>query len=189
MKPVTSSYSIARHTNGTFQAAIAEKVFLPGKHRYDHARQARNLLAGQRPLAVVSAAGGVFRATDSARAQGMRIPPNGPVNGSSPLEPLEDPMPPRAARMRRGEYDPAAHTARAEAGVRIFRHEPAVLLYVPLHAVICGGADGPARPAFDKPGDPFASFTNPAIAEDQEMAAPLSRLGAEAPGRLLRPWP
>ena len=119
----------------------------------------------------------------------MRIPQNGPVNGSSPLEPLEGPMPPRAARTRLGESDPAARTARAEAVGRVFRHKPAVLLYWPLHAVVSAGADGPARPAFDKPGDPFASFTNPAIAEDQEMAAPPGRLGAEAPGRLLRPWP
>jgi hypothetical protein len=189
VKPVTSSYFIARHTNGTLQAAIAEKVFLPGKHGYDHARQARNLLAGQRPVAVLSAAG-VSCATDSARAQGMRIPPKGPGNGSSPLAPLEDPMPPRVARMRRGEYEPAAHTDRAEAGKRIFRHDPALLLFVPLHVAIRGVADGPAGPAFGKPGSPFASFTNRAIAEvgakNQKMAAPLSRLGTEAPARLLR---
>lgn len=103
---MTSSYSITRPTNGTLQAAIAKKVFVPGEHSYDHARQARNLLAGQPPVAVVSAAG-LSRTTDSARAQGIRISPKGPGNGSSPLEPLEDPMPPRAARMRRGEYDPA----------------------------------------------------------------------------------
>jgi hypothetical protein len=65
VKPVSSSYSIARHTNGTLQAVIAEKFFLPGKHRYDPAERTRER--------------------------------------SSPLEPLEEPMPSRAVRMRRGE--------------------------------------------------------------------------------------
>jgi hypothetical protein len=55
---MTSSYSIIRPTYGTLQAAIANKVSFPGEHGYDHARQARNPLAGQPSVAVVSAAGG-----------------------------------------------------------------------------------------------------------------------------------
>lgn len=73
---------------------------------------------------------------------------------------------------------------------RMYRHEPAVLLYAPLHTVIWGGPDGSAYFTFDKPSDQFASFGNPEVAEvglelDQKMAALLDHLSVSVPDALL----
>src|SRR5262249_62163048 len=46
---------------------------------------------------------------------------------------------------------------------RIFRYEPAVLLYAPLHIVIWGDPDGPGYLTFDRPSDQFGRFTNAAV--------------------------
>jgi hypothetical protein len=46
----------------------------------------------------------------------MRIAPQGTGHGSEPLEPLEDAMLLRTVRMRGVRIDPAARTARADAG-------------------------------------------------------------------------
>ena len=73
---------------------------------------------------------------------------------------------------------------------RMFRYEPAVLLYAPLHTVIWGDPDGPAHFTFDKPSDQFGSFGNPAVTAvgtelDGKVAALLRHLGAEVPAALL----
>lgn len=73
---------------------------------------------------------------------------------------------------------------------RMFCHEPAILLYAPLHTVIWGDPDGPAHFTFDKPSDQFASFANPditAVGEelDHKMAALLEHLGVAVPDTLL----
>jgi hypothetical protein len=73
---------------------------------------------------------------------------------------------------------------------RMYRHEPAVLLYAPLHTVIWGDPDGSGYFTFDKPSDQFASFGNPQVAEvglelDQKMAALLDHLGVSVPDALL----
>src|SRR5215471_21205763 len=100
------------------QAAIAGQVFVPGEAGYDQARQAWNLAVDQRPAVVVEAgsATDVAPAVRFARAHGMRIAPQGTGHGAGPLEPLDGAMLLRMARMRTVHIDPAARTARAEAG-------------------------------------------------------------------------
>src|SRR5580693_6308886 len=91
------------------RAAIAGQVFVPGQAGYDQARTAWNLAVDQRPADVVAA-------VRFARANGMRIAPQGTGHGAGPLEPLHGAMLLRTTRMRKVRIDPAARTARAEAG-------------------------------------------------------------------------
>ena len=100
------------------RAAIAGQVFVPGEAGYDQARQAWNLAVDQRPAVVVEAgsAADVAQAVRYARAHGIRIAPQGTGHGAGPLEPLDGAMLLRTTRMRRVSIDPAARTARAEAG-------------------------------------------------------------------------
>ena len=100
------------------RAAIAGQVFVPGEVGYDQARQAWNLAVDQRPAVVVEAgsAADVAQAVRYARAHGIRIAPQGTGHGAGPLEPLNGAMLLRTTRMRTVHIDPAARTARAEAG-------------------------------------------------------------------------
>jgi FAD binding domain len=100
------------------RAAIAGQVFVPGEAGYDQARQAWNLAVDQRPAVVVEAGSvaDVAQAVRYARAHGIRIAPQGTGHGAGPLEPLDGAMLLRTARMRAVHIDPAARTARAEAG-------------------------------------------------------------------------
>jgi FAD/FMN-containing dehydrogenase len=115
---MSTSSVIAGRDAEALRAAIAGDVFVPGDHGYDQARRAWNLAIDQRPAAVVFAesATDVARAVRFARAQGMRIAPQGTGHGSEPLEPLQGAMLLKTSRMRRVEINPAARTARAEAG-------------------------------------------------------------------------
>src|SRR5262249_16993338 len=85
---------------------------------YDQARQAWNLAVDQRPAVVVEAgsAADVAQAVRFARAHGIRIAPQGTGHGAGPLEPLVGAMLLRTTRLRAVHIDPAARTARAEAG-------------------------------------------------------------------------
>jgi hypothetical protein len=100
------------------RAAIAGQVFVPGQAGYDQARHAWNLAVDERPALVVEAesAADVAQAVRHARAHGMRIAPQGTGHGAAPLEPLDGAMLLRTTRMRKVDIDPAARTARAEAG-------------------------------------------------------------------------
>jgi FAD binding domain len=100
------------------RTAIAGQVFVPGQAGYDQARTAWNLAVDQRPAVVVDArsAADVVAAVRFARANGMRIAPQGTGHGAGPLEPLHGAMLLRTTRMRKVRIDPAARTARAEAG-------------------------------------------------------------------------
>jgi FAD/FMN-containing dehydrogenase len=102
------------------RAAIAGQVFVPGDAGYDQARQAWNLAVDARPAVVVVAgsAADVTQAVRYARARGMRIAPQGTGHGAPPLEPLDGAMLLRTTRMRKVGIDPAARTARAEAGAQ-----------------------------------------------------------------------
>src|SRR5215470_7139904 len=102
------------------RAAIAGEVFVPGEAGYDQARQAWNLAVDERPAVVVEAgsAADVTRAVRFARAQGMRIAPQGTGHGAPPLEPLDGAMLLRTSRMRSVRIDPVSRTARAEAGAQ-----------------------------------------------------------------------
>ncbi|MDR2984804.1 MAG: FAD-binding oxidoreductase [Nocardiopsaceae bacterium] len=100
------------------RSAIAGQVFVPDQTGYDQARQAWNLAVDEHPAVVVVAesAPDVVEAVRYARAQGMRVAPQGTGHGAAPLEPLDDAMLLRTTPMRQVEIDPAARTARAEAG-------------------------------------------------------------------------
>jgi FAD/FMN-containing dehydrogenase len=108
----------APRTIETLKAAIAGRVFVPGEAGYDQARQAWNLAVDERPAVVVEAgsAADVTQAVRYARARGIRIAPQGTGHGAGPLEPLDGAMLLRTTRMRKVHIDPAARTARAEAG-------------------------------------------------------------------------
>jgi FAD/FMN-containing dehydrogenase len=100
------------------RAAMAGQVFVPGEAGYDQARQAWNLAVDQQPAVVVEAgsAADVAQAVRFARAHGIRVAPQGTGHGAGPLEPLDGAMLLRTTRMRTVHIDPAARTARAEAG-------------------------------------------------------------------------
>ena len=117
---MTTPNSLSCDAIYALRTSIAGDVFVPGEHGYDHARQAWNLFADQRPIAVVFAesAADVARTVKFARAQGIRIAPQGTGHGSPSLEPLEDAILLKTAKMRRVEIDPATRTARAEAGAQ-----------------------------------------------------------------------
>jgi hypothetical protein len=73
---------------------------------------------------------------------------------------------------------------------RMFRYEPAVMLYAPLHTTIWGPVGGPANFTFDQPSDQFGSFGNPEVKAvgvelDRKLAALLSQLGVGVPDALL----
>ena len=115
---MSTSHAVAYGSTQTLRAAIAGEVFVSGDPGYDQARQAWNLAVDERPAVVVTAgsAADVVHAVRFARAQGMRIAPQGTGHGSEPLEPLDGAMLLRTSRMRSVQIDPAARTARAEAG-------------------------------------------------------------------------
>jgi FAD/FMN-containing dehydrogenase len=100
------------------RAALEGQVFVQGEAGYDQARQAWNLAVDRRPAVVVVAesAADVARAVQYARGRGMRIAPQGTGHGGGPLEPLDGAMLLRTTGMRKVSVDPAARTARAEAG-------------------------------------------------------------------------
>jgi FAD/FMN-containing dehydrogenase len=108
----------ARRTAETMRATISGGVFVPGEDGYDEARRAWNLAADQRPAVAVlpGSAVDVARAVRFARSQGMRIAPQTTGHAAGALEPLEGAMLVKTSRMRRVDIDPAARTARAEAG-------------------------------------------------------------------------
>src|SRR5215468_1729881 len=93
-KAMNTPTAITHRTTETLRAAISGEVFVPGDLGYDQARQAWNLTADQRPSVDVFAesAGDVVHAVRFARAQGMRIAPQGTRHGSQPLESLEGAM-------------------------------------------------------------------------------------------------
>ncbi|MCW2939004.1 MAG: hypothetical protein JWN00_1989 [Actinomycetia bacterium] len=72
---------------------------------------------------------------------------------------------------------------------RMFRHDPAAMLYAPLRTLIYADTDGNAHFAVDQPSTLFDSFDNPAIAEvgrelDRLIANLLAMLGAPVPQEL-----
>jgi hypothetical protein len=100
------------------RTAIAGQVFVPGEAGYNQARQGWNLAVDTKPAVIVAAgsAADVAQAVRYARAHGVRIAPQGTGHGAEPLEPLDGAMLLRTTPMRKVRIDPAARTARAEAG-------------------------------------------------------------------------
>jgi hypothetical protein len=73
---------------------------------------------------------------------------------------------------------------------RMFRHDPRVMLYAPLHTVIWEDAAGAAWFTADQPSTQFASFAIPEITEvgielDRKLAALLDYLDVPVPAQLL----
>jgi hypothetical protein len=69
---------------------------------------------------------------------------------------------------------------------RMYRHNPAVMLYAPLRAAIYADVDGRVRFAIDQPSTVFDSFDTPEITEvayelDEKLAALLALLAAPVP--------
>jgi UDP-N-acetylenolpyruvoylglucosamine reductase len=94
-------------------------VVLPGEEGWDLARQAWNLAADQRPVAVVfvETADDVAAAVDFARRLGLRMTTQATGHFAGSLDGFEDTILVKTSRMRGLEIDPKARTARAEAGV------------------------------------------------------------------------
>ena len=99
--------------------SLEGKVVLPDDAGFDAARQAWSLAVDQRPSAVVfpESAADVAAAVRLARALGQRIAPQGTGHNAEPLGSLVNTILLKTQRMRAVAIDPAARTARVEAGV------------------------------------------------------------------------
>jgi hypothetical protein len=86
---------------------------------WDDVRQAWNLAADQRPVAValVEGADDISAVLRFAAERGMKVNAQGTGHGAAPLEPLDDTILIRTTRMKEIEIDAEADTARIEAGV------------------------------------------------------------------------
>jgi hypothetical protein len=74
---------------------------------------------------------------------------------------------------------------------RMYRYQPAVMLYAPLHTMIWQSPGG-TRFTFDRPSDQFGSFATPQITQvgtelDAKLAALLEHLGLDVPSQLTAP--
>lgn len=74
---------------------------------------------------------------------------------------------------------------------RMFRHDPQVMQYAPLHTTIWGDTAGRAHLTFEQPSDMFGSFGNDAVAAvgvelDRKVAALLTHLDLAVPRALLQ---
>ena len=72
---------------------------------------------------------------------------------------------------------------------RMYRHDPAVMLYAPLRTALCARADGWTQLAIDQPSTVFSSFGLAEIAAvgvelDRKLAGLLDALGAPVPAVL-----
>jgi len=72
---------------------------------------------------------------------------------------------------------------------RMYRHQPAVMLYAPLHTMIWQSPGGGTHFTFDRPSDQFGSFGTPQITQvgtelDKKLAALLEHLGLDVPSQL-----
>jgi FAD binding domain-containing protein len=99
--------------------AIAGRIATPDDADWDGARAAWNLVADQRPEAVVFAesAEDVAATVRFAAGNGLRVAAQGTGHGAAPLAPLGGAILLKTERMRGVEVDPGASTARVEAGV------------------------------------------------------------------------
>src|SRR5215211_2357785 len=90
----------------------------PGDGAYDAARLAWNLTVDQRPAGIVLPrdARDVQEAVALAHARGMEVAVQSTGHGAAALAPLDDALLIKTERMRGVSIDPAARTARVEAG-------------------------------------------------------------------------
>lgn len=99
--------------------ALNGKIVAPEHAGFDEARRAWNLAVDQRPAAVVlpETVEDVVAAVRFARANDLRVAPQGTGHNAGPLGSLEDTILLKTERMRGVAIDPDARTARVEAGV------------------------------------------------------------------------
>ena len=110
--------SPARLDLRALRSSVDGPVLAPGDDGWDAGRQAWNVLADQRPAAVVFADGArdVAACVDFARAHGLRVAAQGTGHGATALERLDDTLLIRTIRMAGVMIDPAERIARVEAG-------------------------------------------------------------------------
>jgi hypothetical protein len=94
-------------------------LYRPGDDGWDEARTAWNLAADQHPVAVVAAesAADVAHTIRAARAEGLRVAPQGTGHAATAIGDLSGTILLRTTRMRRVDVDPHDRRARVEAGV------------------------------------------------------------------------
>jgi FAD/FMN-containing dehydrogenase len=115
-------YTLLPTTETTLErlrANLDGDLVLPGEDGWDEARTAWNLALDQQPVAVVVAESpaDVAETVRVARSAGLRVAPQGTGHGGSSLGDLAETILLRTTRMRGASVDPAAQTARVEAGV------------------------------------------------------------------------
>lgn len=94
-------------------------VVTAGAAGWDEARRAWDLTADQRPAAIAlpATAQEVVAAVGFAREHGLRVSAQGTGHGAAALGPLDETLLVRTSDMRAIDVDPAAMTARVQAGV------------------------------------------------------------------------
>lgn len=99
--------------------AIAGRIATPDDSDWDQARAAWNLVADQRPVAVVFAenADDVAATVRFAVESDLKVAAQGTGHGAAPLAPLDGTILLKTERMRGVAVDPGARRARVEAGV------------------------------------------------------------------------
>ena len=102
----------------TLRPAIDGSFVLPGDPGFDDARLAWNLAADQRPAAVAlpQSAADVAATVRFARANGLRVAPQGTGHNATAIASLNDAVLLKTSRMRGVSIDAARHRARVEAG-------------------------------------------------------------------------
>jgi FAD/FMN-containing dehydrogenase len=100
------------------RSAFPRSTVFPGDATYDEARLAWNLAADQNAAAVAfpESADDVVDIVRAARANGLRIAPQGTGHNATPLGDLSDTVLMKTERMRRTHIDPERLRGRAEAG-------------------------------------------------------------------------
>jgi FAD binding domain/Berberine and berberine like len=114
---MSTSSTLSRRTTSP-DHGLDGKIVLPDDERFDDARRAWNLAVDQRPAAVAfpESAPEVAAAVSWAARRGLRVAAQGTGHNAGPLGLLGETMLLRTDRMRGIRIDPAARTARAEAG-------------------------------------------------------------------------
>ncbi len=102
----------------TLRNLLAGDIVGPGDIGWDEARLAWNLTVDQRPAAVAlpENADDVTAIVAFARANGLRVAPQGTGHGAHAMGALDDTILLKTERMRGVTIDPVARTARVEAG-------------------------------------------------------------------------
>jgi len=118
MDNVTQIAGLAGADVRELRSRIAGDLHVPGDETWDEARQAWNLAVDQRPTAVVVVEGpaDVAEVIDFARANGLRVAPQGTGHAASAFDGMQDTILLKTHRLRGVTIDPELRIARAEAG-------------------------------------------------------------------------